>query len=91
MSATTPKICVNCAHMTSVAKPVCRKEVDLVTGDAVDCRIVRNDDTKCGPEGNWYVDREADMQSSAIETPKATIRQAHDRPWEKGDYIKDGN
>lgn len=81
---------MNCAHMTSVAKPVCRKVIDVVTGDATDCRIVREDDTKCGPDGKWYVDRFQDMSSSAIETPKATIRQAHDRPWEKGDYTDKG-
>jgi hypothetical protein len=87
MSETTPKLCKNCAHATSVAMWVCRKEIDLVTGDAVACTFVRNNESRCGKDGKWFVDRDAPT-SDAIETGKATIRREGDRPWEKGDYEK---
>jgi len=61
----------------------CRKSPDLVTGEPEDCRIVRKDETKCGPAGAWFIDREQNNTSDAIETPKATIRRETDRPWEK--------
>jgi hypothetical protein len=80
MSETTPKLCKNCAHSTSVGIFVCRKHVDLVTGDAQACAVVRADDNLCGSDGQWFVDRDA-AQPDTIETPKATICKESDRPW----------
>lgn len=92
------KICKNCAHAAKVDGWYCRKDINVVTGDAIACRIVREDTTKCGPDGNWYEKRFDPTDSvsasdrrwyttkpSAIETPTATIRKETDRPWEKGE------
>jgi len=64
-----------------------------VTGDGIECRIVRDADTMCGPDGQWYEKRFEPTDSvtyTAIETPKATIRKESDRPWEDGDYTAKG-
>lgn len=83
-------LCKNCAHAAKVDGWYCRKEIDPVNGDAIACRTVRNDETKCGKEGKWYEKRFDPTDSvtfttnpTAIETPKATIRKESDRPWEK--------
>ena len=99
---TTPKLCKDCAHAAKAGAWYCRKAVDLVTGDGIECHIVRDDDTKCGPDGQWYEKRFDPTDSatfvpisetgykSAIETPKATIRKESDRPWENPkDYEPD--
>jgi len=94
---TTPNLCKNCAHAAKAGAWYCRKAIDVVTGDGIECHIVRNDDTKCGPDGQWYEKRFDPTDSvtytakpSAIETPKATIRKESDRPWEAGDYMDKG-
>ena len=60
-----PKFCVNCAHFNSAERDCehpTNTQMDLVRGrlgTIFDPAYLRSADRFCGPEGNWFVAKEA--------------------------------
>lgn len=57
-SGSNSVICAKCAHSVLTDRLDCRKAMDAISGDTAPCASVRASDALCGPNGNWFDQRE---------------------------------